>query len=386
MHTQRPDPWKERLLRSGYLLGAILLHLIVFLLVATLVIWKAPPPPPNDVFRGVAIKTAPPPPQPPSSGEAANNPQFEPQQDVVPVVTPASVITTANSTFTVDTSKVLDQALSHFSDQTAKSSGLSSGGGGTNGTGNGFGSFTGSSAQLSGYLIDLKQTGKRQPTGMNMARYYALLSKYINQGWDDSFFDSYYKSKAPIYTNDYAITTRPSGEGPKAFGLEKEVQPGLWVIHYHARVEAPQAGEYRLVGFADNVLMVKIRGETVLDGGWNPLTSKAILHQIFPYALPSYISVASKSHGSHDAHLKIGPAFRVDNADPVDMDVLIGDDGGICSFFLLIERVGNMYEETPDGTPRYPFFQLGTGPAPILSDNEEHPPYGATPEPWSGAP
>ena len=373
-------------MRSGYLLGAILLHLIVFLMVATWVIWKAPPPPPTDVFHGVAIKTAPPPPQPPSSGEAANNPQFEPQADVVPVVTPTSMITTANSTFTVNTSKVLDQTLTHLSDEMAKGSGLSSGGGGTDGTGNGFGSFTGSSAQLTGYLIDLKQTGNRQPTGMNEKKYYALLSKYINQGWDDSMLESYYKSKAPIYTNDYAITTRSSGEGPKAFGLEKEVHPGLWVIHYHARVQAPQAGEYRLVGFADNVLMVKIRGETVLDGGWNPLTGKAILHQIFPYALPSYISVASKSRGSHDAHLKIGSMFHLDNADPVDMDVLIGDDGGACSFFLLIEREGNTYQKAPDGTSKYPFFQLGTGPAPILSDKEEHPPYSTMPEPWSGAP
>src|ERR1035441_1942623 len=146
MHEQRSKPWQERLVRSGYFLGAVLFHLILFLMVATWVIWKAPPPPPTDVFHGVAVKVPPPPPQPPSSGAAANNPQFEPQPVVVPVVTPPSMITTANSSaFSIDASKVLDQALSHLSDQIAQGTGLSSGGGGNSGTGSGFGSFKGAS-------------------------------------------------------------------------------------------------------------------------------------------------------------------------------------------------------------------------------------------------
>jgi hypothetical protein len=143
-------------------------------------------------------------------------------------------------------------------------------------------------------------------------------------------------------------------------------------------VEALQAGEYRLAGFADNVMVVKIRGETVLDGGWDSLSNKAILHELLPFALPSYIHAASRVH---DPHLKIGPTFHLDTADPVDMDVLIGDCGGVCSFFLLIEKMGNTYEKLPDGTPKLPFFQLNTGAAPTFSP-QEHPPYSATPEPW----
>jgi hypothetical protein len=385
MNAPRKRNWQEKFVRSGYFLGAVLLHLILFLLIGTYVIWKAPPPPPTDDFHAVAVKIAPPPPQPPSSGAAANNPQFEPQALVVPVVTPQSVISTANSSvFTTDVSKMLNQALSHASDQMAQGAGLSQGGGGLGaGSGNAFGSSTGTSAQLTGYFIDFKQTSDRHPTGMNEPQYLGLLAKYVSQGWDDSMFEPYYKSKAPLYTDAYAISTRLSEEAPNAFGLEKEVRPGLWVVHYHAKVEAPQGGEYRMIGFADNIMVVKIRGETVLDGGWDSLSNKAVLHQLLPFVVPSYVKSATKAH---DPHFKIGPTFHVDTADPVDMDVLIGDCGGVCSFFLLIEKEGNTYENTLDGTPKYPFFQISNRPVPTFSDKEEHPPYSMTPESWQAAP
>ena len=366
-------------MRSGYFVGALLFHLILFLMLATWVIWEAPPPPPTDVFHGVAVKAPPPPVQPPSSGAKAYNPQFEPQSVVVPVVTPPSLITTAHSAFTVDVSKVMNQTLSHLSDQMAQGTGLSSEGGGTTGTGTAFGSYTGTSIQLTGYFYDLKQTSDKKPTGMSEAQYLALLAKYVGQAWDDSLLEPYYKSKSPLYTDFYAISTRPSEEAPKAFGLEKEVQPGLWVVHYHAKVEISQSGEYRLAGFGDNVLMVKIRGETVLDGGWDSLSRKANLHSTLPFAFPSYVKAAFPGH---IPNLKIGPTFHLDSFEPVDMDVLIGDCGGVCSFFLLIRKIGNTYENMPDGTPKLPFFQLNTKAAPTFSDGEEHPPYSTTPEPW----
>ena len=67
---------------------------------------------------------------------------------------------------------------------------------------------------------------------------------------------------------------------------------------------------------------------------------------------------------------------------PVDMDVLIGDDGGDCAFYLMVMREGNTYESLPDGTPKAPFFQLDSkGPQQFLP-NEEHPPFSNTVEPW----
>ncbi len=50
--------WMERLSRSGYLLGAILVHLLIFLIVATWVVFQAPAPPPDD-FNKTYVASAP---------------------------------------------------------------------------------------------------------------------------------------------------------------------------------------------------------------------------------------------------------------------------------------------------------------------------------------
>jgi hypothetical protein len=377
--------WQQQLERSAFLLCAILFHLIVFLMVATLVIWNPPPPPPlTDSFQGVQVKVPPPPPPPPSPASGGAAAQFEPQSVVVPMLTPPSVITSQTSvSFNEAASKAMQDAINHSSDPVAQGSGLSSGGSGPDGAdpGAGFGSFTGQGGELTGYFYDFKQTPDRQSTDMDQDKYLAFLSKYVSQDWDNSLLEPYYKSKKPLFTTAFAIYTRPSEEAPAAFDLQNEVQAGLWIVLYHGKVEAPAAGDYRLCGFADNVMVVKINGETVFDGGWDSITHKPFLGQSLPFEMPSYISSAG---GAHDPHLKIGPSFHVDAAQPVDMDVLIGDCGGVCSFFLLIEKVGKTYDTTSDGFSKFPFFQIGNKPAPTFSNDQEHPPYSATPEPWDG--
>lgn len=241
-------------------------------------------------------------------------------------------------------------------------------------------------AGLQGTFYDFKQTSDKppQPTGItDDPKYLDLLGHYLRQGWNDELLDPYYKSKALLYSPVFAISTRPSEDAPKAFGLEKEVQPGYWVIHYHGKVVAPHEGEYRLAGFGDNILVVKINGGLVLDAGWDPLTKQENLHEALPFTFPSY--VPGSGHDNHDAHLKIGPAFHLEALDSVDMDVLIGDCTGVCNFCLLIQKVGNHYESAPDGTPILPYFQLGVKGAPTFEADEEHPPYSTTPEPWQEA-
>ncbi len=386
MHANAPDPrkqkWHELLVHSGFFFGAVLFHLILFLMVATWVIWKAPPPPPTDEFHAVAVQVPPPPPAPPPPpSAAAANPQMEPQPVTVPVATPRSTITSFNNNFTVDTSKVLDQALSHLPQQQApQGTGL---GGLGSGSGTGFGSDTGTSAQLAGYFFDMKQASDRKPTGMNPGKWAALLSKYVDAHWDESMLTPFYKSKSPLYTDRFAISTRKSEEAPKAFHLEGEVKPAMWAVHYHGKVSAPAEGDYRFAGFGDDVLAVKIDGQLVLDAGWDPMTRDDSLHKPYPVNW-SPVYLAHDKTGRRGSY-KLGRVFHVRAGDPVDLDVLIGDEGGWCAFYLMIMKVDNTYETLPDGTPKLPFFQLDNRSVPSFGAKEEHPPFSITPEPWQGA-
>ena len=309
----------------------------------------------------------------------------------MPVVAPPTVtMTMANSSFNVDVTKDLNRALSHTSQQVPQGSGLTRGGGeqgDKSGTQNAtvFGSDSSTGNQLTGYFYDLKQTNDKKPTGMDLATYYETLKDYLHRSWDDSFFDRYYKSKSPLYADRIAISTRNSADAPKAFHLETEVQGGLWVIHYHAKVIPPAGRDYHFIGFADNVIVVRINGINVLDGSFcpTPLIDKSSVHEKLHWMFPSYIAAANNGM---TANLKIGPSFHVDDGAAVDLDVLIGDDGGGCNFFLMIKSDDKDYDTLPDGTPKVPFFQLGEGASPTFKDDEEHPPFSTTPEPWKTAP
>ncbi len=377
MHANAPNPrkqkWHERLQRSGYFFGAILLHLILFLLVATLVIWKAPSEPPTEVFHGVAVKVPPPPPAPPpSSGAAAANPQFEPQPVVVPVATPTHTLTSFNNNLTVDTSKVLDQSLSHLSQAIPQGTGLNAGpGSGLSGNGGGYGTV-GSGTGFIGTLYDLKQTPDLKPTDIaespieltNSQRQltYAwqklpgtqnglkLLRSFV-QTWDmDLLNGKYYQSPNIMTATQICIPTTPSVNAPAAFHVEGTVHARRWIITYHAKVLPPDIGEFRFIGYADDFMVVRIDGRNVLDASnlGEELDQDANVKEDVGMAPATKVP------------LRCGKWIQLEAGVPFDMQVLIGEGpGGSSGFLLMIQKKG---DATTKG--RYPVFQLQDTPLP----------------------
>jgi hypothetical protein len=91
----RAKHWTERISRSGYFFGALLFHLVVFLMVATLVIFP-PFHAPTDDFTKTFVPPSTPPPPPPQ-------PQQTVEMPTRAVSTPTTIITapTATATFSV---------------------------------------------------------------------------------------------------------------------------------------------------------------------------------------------------------------------------------------------------------------------------------------------
>jgi hypothetical protein len=372
-----PDFYKklsERFRRSGYLIGAVLLHLILFLLVGTLVIWKAQTPIDLNEFHGVAVKVPPPPVQPPLSGGAAANPQFEPQAVVVPVVTPLSTITTVKSNFQVDSTRVVDQALSHISDQMAQATGLDTGGGPKSGLGtNPFGTFKGTSSQFEGYFYDLKQTPGHQPTNVTEDKMISTIREFCQGGWADADLDrQFFKSPSSLYTNQILIPLQFSLVGPKAFGLEQVCQPGYWLVLYH------------LAGYGDDILIVRLNNDVVLDSGWQPPATRARSTRTYaPTWAPPDIQALRNMNGSQYAQTTVGDSFHLDAGDSITIDVLIGDgdlEGGAgqCGFFLYLLEDGKDYPKDATGFPIFPLFQVG--PDSTVKRDGKYPPFTCNPE------
>jgi hypothetical protein len=328
------------------------LHLIIFSLIATFVIFQAPKPETEASFgqvKSMPVKV-PPPPAPPASGDTANNPTLEPQPVVVPVVTPPSAITTINHNFTVNTTKAFTQALSQVPATLApQGTDLGhAGAGGNTGAGSLYGSGSGNPQDLVGYLYDLKQMANGKPTEiMGSAKAGLEFLRSWVKDWDMSALDKFYKAPNPLYATQIFIPDRKSEESTKAFGVDGVVQAKRWIIVYTAKVIAPETGTFRFVGWADDFMMVRWDGVNVLDASYPG-------EELDPSA------TADKADIGFNNWRRYGNWIQMQEGAAVQMQVLIGEGpGGDSGFTLMIQRQGDDSKNGDD-----PVFQLKDAPIP----------------------
>ena len=256
--------------------------------------------------------------------------------------------------------------------------GMGSGGGGGGGGGGGIPLFgLADGIGLKGTLYDLKQTTGRHDSGLKYDDYYAQLRKYVEGGWNNKFLDRYYKSQTQLFATRFAIPMVWSKLAPEAFKVQNEVKPSYWAVHYEGTVVAPESGNYRLMGYGDNLLVVRMDHQIVLDAGWNLLLPK---RPDLSHHLP--LRWLGDPQYPKNAEMKMGPQFRVEGGQPIPMEVLIGDDGGSCGFYLFLMKEGTNYDKAPDGTPKLPFFQIGDGDPPTATGKQHYPPFSPDTVPW----
>jgi hypothetical protein len=210
---------------------------------------------------------------------------------------------------------------------------------------------------------------------MTPDQYHQILSRFVRASWDESILAPYYKSSKPLYTSQILIPNMDSHEGPKAFGLEKEIQPKMWIIWYKGKVTAPDSADYRFAGFCDDILLVRIGGNTVLDGSINPVATQLDVVTPWPNKwVPSIPEIPNYGQ------LREGLVVSLSQGDPVDIDIVIGEEpGGQFNASLFVLRTDKTYPTNTAGEPLLPLFQLGKGDLP---HGGVHPPVSDMPEPW----
>jgi len=137
-------------------------------------------------------------------------------------------------------------------------------------------------------------------------------------------------------------------EFPDRTGLAPYSREGGWMAWYHGQIVPPGAGRYRFWGYADNHLLVAINGMPVFEGSRRDSSFKELgIERTDNPALPCLIARAGFACGEW---IELG-------SDPVRLDILFGEVGGnITSGLLLVEREGDIYEETFWGQPKWPLF------------------------------
>ncbi len=229
-----------------------------------------------------------------------------------------------------------------------------------------------SSDELLAIFYDFKQDGTGKPTGVRPEDYPRLVADFLEKGWDEAALDPYFRVTKALYATQIFIPLMGAGEAPKAFGVEKIVEPSRWIIHYKGQVSPPEDGVYRFLAYADDIIAVGVDGKTVCIGSRNTSRVKTGWQ-------PAGASVGSAAGGG----LTPGDWIPLKAGEPIDLDVIVGErpGGGFCAF-LLYEKQGETYPKDDKGNTRYPVFQLAAAPVPDLPLNLA--PHVSTGKPWTG--
>ena len=379
------SPWRRRLFRSGFFFGAVLFHLILFILVASWVVFRPPDTTESEPFQLVKIPplSPPPAPPPPAGGDTRN--LLEPETTLTPPSAPPQIIVSPiNPNFAIESKPVPLPNMPNLPAAPAvpQGSGLEGDSvpGANVGSGSPFGTPGGAgAAQFIGYLYDLKQTSGRKPSGMTTGHYHSWVIDFIKSEWEPRLLAPYYKSPKPLATPCIYIPTLKATEGPRAFGVEKEVQPDMYVVWYHVRAAPPKEGTYHFAGIGDDVLVVRVDGHTVLDGSLSNIWSSRSGQKSYP--IQNF-----KPSSQNESRLQVGEPFHATPVNPVDIDVLIGEEpGGNSNYFLLIQRDESIYEPQSNGAPLLPIFQVTPNPVVPAGAPQTYPPFSTEVEAWTAS-
>ena len=206
-----------------------------------------------------------------------------------------------------------------------------------------YGSTQRTAGALIGIFYDFKQTQKREPLPMDRHLFEKQVAYFIDHHWDEGLLNTYYRVPRALYTTELNIPTIDADKAPQAFGVEKTVQPRMWMVHYKGQVAPPADGTYRFLGSADDFLAVAVNGETVLVADI-PGTRLQV----------KWFARESTNLRSHQGETyTAGDWVNLRAGQPVDLDVITGESpGGQSRCLLGIEKKGAVY------SGEAPLFQL----------------------------
>lgn len=249
-------------------------------------------------------------------------------------------------------------------------SGSTSGGGGP-GRGMGkrmatlFGSTKNDGAStMSGTLYDLKQTADRQPIVKDwtqkdvcQAHFNSAIGAFIQAEFSPrSSLGRFYRVPTRLFATHLYIQGISANEAPKAFNVEKEVEPRCWVVHYEGAMTPPSSGQFRFVAMADDFIAIALNKKMVLGSSiyGNPLMGKRT-------GVEGWNSLPSNRKAKNNTPLVFSDWIRLDSGRKYELDIIAGESpGGGFSLLLMIEEKGKTYptvKSEAGDLPRFPLFK-----------------------------
>ncbi|MEN7974086.1 MAG: SHD1 domain-containing protein, partial [Verrucomicrobiota bacterium] len=203
------------------------------------------------------------------------------------------------------------------------------------------------------YDSKLDRNGRTLSVDVEGTEWRRMLNRFFRRDWDTSIFARYYRSPRKLYATSFVVPVIPSSMAPDAFGANESVG-ALWMAHYKGQLVHKEAITFRFWGVADEFLAVRVDGEVVLALDW--WRWDVIAGQIIGNIWDSY-SPDSHKYFMGNARSVVGDWITLEPGVPLPMEILMGDNGGVASFFLAVEVEGVEYERNRQGGPILPAFK-----------------------------
>lgn len=165
-----------------------------------------------------------------------------------------------------------------------------------------------SSGAFKGYIFDLKRNSKGIPliepgkfdfTSDNPNSYTVhlteMLRAWVSKSWSLSELTSNYFLAAEGINRNHFVEQSISVNGvPGSLGVEGKASPGCLLGYFEGQYLVPKAGQYRFLGRADGVLIVRLNNRIMLDassqaGTFSTFGSQGNTSPLFSVASPGFI-------------------------------------------------------------------------------------------------
>jgi len=120
---------------------------------------------------------------------------------------------------------------------------------------------------LEATLFDMKRNRSGKAISVNRQ---GEIREFTDSSWALSNLTSkFYTAKNKLYSSFWMIPCGPADRAPVAFGVEGDIQPSGIGALYQGTYTPGRNMKMRFVGFADDVLVVRLNGKIVLNGSLN---------------------------------------------------------------------------------------------------------------------
>lgn len=209
---------------------------------------------------------------------------------------------------------------------------------------------------LEGTYYDFKRNSSGSYNGVggrgaaNATPYLDAVNRFFNSGWKTTSLSRYYKSPTKRYASFVVVPTMSSSVAPSAFGEDRG--SGIyWMVIYRGQIVHPEDITFRFWGAGDHFLGVRVNKEVVFFTAWQYERND------FNIDWKSNNSQRATYFFGYDTLLDVGDWITLKAGEPQDIEIAMGDNGGLCALALLVEVKGKEYPQNEQGGPILPVFK-----------------------------